>query len=179
MPGEHNHRLAFAAPELIRGGPATEQDLAPALKVLGIERDQVIAAQWADNGPGWLAVMLEDADVVLAITPDFSKAESEGHGVIGPVPIGLVGQHSSDADLAIEVRAFFTANGQATEDPVTGSLNAALAMWLLDDGTLDAPYVARQETALDRRGYAHIDQADGEIWVAGDAVTVMTGHTTI
>lgn len=175
---QENGRLAFAAPPLIKDGPVSDDELAPVLDVLGIERDQVIGAQWADNGPGWLAVMLKDAEAVLAIKPDFGKAESEGHGIIGAAPIGLVGTHS-DGDVAVEVRAFFSANGQPTEDPVTGSLNAALAQWLLGNGALQSPYRARQGTALGRQGYVHITQAEGEIWVGGDAVMVVSGTTSI
>ena len=68
-----------------------------------------------------------------------------------------------------------SSGGTAAEDPVTGSLNAALAQWLLADGTLTAPYVASQGTALGRAGRVHVDQADGEIWVGGDAVTCVDG----
>ena len=174
-------RLAFAAPPLMRSGPVDDADLERACRVLGIERSDVVGAQWADNGPGWLAVMVESADAVLALEPDFGAGEGYDIGVVGPYPLGIVGPTKIGAvgptgsDPAIEVRAFFRAGGTAAEDPVTGSLNAALAQWLLADGTLTAPYVAAQGTALGRAGRVYVDQADGETWVGGDAVTCIEG----
>ena len=98
--------------------------------------------------------------------------------MVGPSKVGVVGDHDGD-EVAVEVRAFFRAGAQSVEDPVTGSLNAALAQWLLADGTLTAPYVAAQGTALGRAGRVFIDQADGEIWVGGDAVTCIDGAIDI
>jgi len=164
-------RLAFAAPPLMRSGAVEEADLVAVCAVLGIERSEIVAAQWADNGPGWIAVMLADADAVLALRPDFGAVESYDIGVVGPHPIGVVGEAAGEP--AIEVRAFFRAGGQAAEDPVTGSLNAALAQWLLAEGRtgaaigLTAPYIAAQGTALGRAGRVYVDEADGEIWVGG------------
>ncbi len=184
-------RLAFAAPALLRSGPVDEADLLPACRVLGIERDQVVDAQWADNGPGWLAVRLGSAEAVLAIEPDFGAVESSDIGVVGPHPLGVVGPYEvgvvgahAEADdradaPAIEVRAFFQAGAVAAEDPVTGSLNAAIAQWLLGDGTLDAPYVAGQGSALGRDGRVHVSVADGDVWIGGDAVTCITGTVTL
>lgn len=173
-------RLAFAAPPLIRGGDVNEDDLAGACAVLGIERKEIIAAQWADNGPGWMALRLESAERVLALRPNFGAVESYDLGVVGPHPIGLVAPHNtgSAGDPAIEVRAFFRADGVATEDPVTGSLNAALAMWLLADNTLQAPYVAAQGTAMGRAGRVYISQ-DADVWVGGDTVTCVDGKVRI
>ena len=99
-------------------------------------------------------------------------------GVVGPQKIGVAGQPGT-GDTAIEVRAFFRAGGSAAEDPVTGSLNAALAQWLIADGILTAPYVASQGTALGRRGRVHVSEAGGEIWVGGDAVTCIDGRVEI
>ncbi len=192
-------RLAFAAPPLIRSGPVDESDLAAVCAVLQIERSEIIGHQWADNGPGWLAVQLADAEAVLALTPDYSAGDAffedvdvaaiNKVGVVGPHPLGVVGMTNpatapndtatANEDPLIEVRAFFRTAGTPTEDPVTGSLNAAVAEWLLADGTLTAPYVASQGTALGRAGRVFIDQADGEIWVGGHAVTCITGTTTI
>ena len=174
-------RLAFAAPELIRGGDVNDEDLARVRAVLQLDQSEIVAAQWADNGPGWIAVMLESAEAVLALEPDFSQAEGEGAGIVGRYPIGVVGPttNPSSGDSAIEVRAFFRANGRAVEDPVTGSLNAGLAQWLLGNGTLSAPYIASQGTALGRAGRVHVDEADGEIWVGGDAVTAIKGEVAL
>ena len=170
-------RLAFAAPPLTRGGPVDEADLDATCEILQIDRTEIVDAQWADNGPGWLAVRLADADAVLALNPNFDAAESYDIGVVGAAPLGVVGADANDAD--IEVRAFFRSGGQAAEDPVTGSLNAALAQWLLADGTLTSPYVASQGTALGRAGRVFIEESDDEIWVGGDAVTCIDGTVSI
>ena len=201
-------RLAFAAPPLIKGGPVDEELLAPVCAVLDIDRSEIVDAQWADNGPGWIAVMLESAEAVLALRPNFGAVDSYDIGVVGSYPLGVVGkigtvgmsggspddggERSSRSDHVdglgssggspdsnIEVRAFFRSSGQAAEDPVTGSLNAALAQWLLGNGTLSAPYVAAQGTALGRAGRVYVDEADGEIWVGGDAVSVVSGTVAL
>ncbi len=182
-------RLAFAAPPLIRSGAVAEEELDVVCAVLGVDRTDIIDTQWCDNGPGWLAVMFESAEAVLELEPDFSRGNGSGVGVIGTAPLGVVGPNKvgavgltespEDAENtnqpAIEVRAFFRTGATVAEDPVTGSLNAAVAQWLLGNGHLEAPYVARQGTALGRRGDVYIDQTDDEIWVGGHAVSVITG----
>ena len=183
----HAHgRLAFAAPGLLRGGRVDEEDIARVCNVLAVDRSAVVDAQWADNGPGWVAVLLESAEAVLALEPDWNAEESYDIGVVGPHPIGVVGPQKigvagahDDDQIAIEVRAFFRSGDQAVEDPVTGSLNAALAQWLLASGRLEAPYVAAQGTAIGRAGRVYVEEADGEIWVGGDAVTCVTGSVEI
>ena len=125
--------------------------------------------QWVDNGPGWLAVLLRDGDAVLAV-----KAGALEH------KIGVVGPHPAGGPAAIEVRAFFTVEGTTREDPVTGSLNASLAQWLLGSGRLTAPYVASQGTALGRGGEIHVTtDADGTIWIGGATVSVVSGTVEI
>jgi PhzF family phenazine biosynthesis protein len=127
-------RLAFAAPPLVRSGPVDEALVERIAAVLGIERTGIRAAEWVDNGPGWVAVLLADAGAVLALRP----------GPVGDLDIGVVGPHPDGSPEAIEVRAFFPKDGATVEDPVTGSLNASLAQWLLGTGQLTAPYVASQ-----------------------------------
>ena len=161
-------RLAFAAPPLLRGGPLDGDTLAEVVRALQIDRGDVVDSAWVDNGPGWCAVRLASADDVLAVRP---LATDLDIGVVGPSPQG--------ADTAIEVRAFFPVDGATREDPVTGSLNASLAQWLLGSGTLTAPYVAAQGTVLGRAGRVHVDDVDGAIWVGGDSVTCVGGHIDI
>jgi PhzF family phenazine biosynthesis protein len=157
--------LAFRAPPLVRSGPVDDETAAEVVRALAIERSKVVDLAWADNGPGWVAVLLESADAVLALTPSYSD-----------LAIGVVGPHPAGAPEALEVRAFFPKDGAVVEDPVTGSLNASLAEWLIDSGRLTAPYVARQGTALHRAGRAHLTQdTDGDIWVAGGTVTCVAG----
>lgn len=162
--------LAFAAPPLVRSGPVDEADVGRVARLLGIERGAIVDAQWADNGPGWVAVMLADAEAVLALKPGF----------VEEMDIGVVGRHPEGADAVWEVRAFFPKDGATVEDPVTGSLNASLAQWLLSSGYATAPYVAAQGTALGRRGRVHITEDEGgTIWVGGGTVTCVSGQVEL
>jgi PhzF family phenazine biosynthesis protein len=157
--------LAFAAPPLVRSGPVDEELARRVAAMLGIDRADIVDLQWADNGPGWIAVLLASADAVLAIQPR-----------PGDLDVGVAGPHQPGGPAAFEVRAFFPANGVTYEDPVTGSFNASLAEWLLSTGRAQAPYLARQGTALGRSGQVRITQdADGQVWVGGSVVTCVSG----
>lgn len=159
--------LAFAAPPLVRSGPADESVVTHLAELLRIERGSIVDAQWVDNGPGWVAVLLPSAEAVLALRP-------------GPVDlfVGAVGPYPAGSPEAFEVRAFCPVDGGAglMEDPVTGSLNASLALWLLGTDRARAPYLVSQGTALGRRGRVRVDRdADGTVWVGGRTVTCVTG----
>ncbi len=161
--------LGFAAPPLVRYEPADEPLVARLAGVLGVRREAIEAAQWVDNGPGWVAVLLGSAQEVLALRP-------------GPVDldIGVAGPHPPGAGESFEVRAFFPKDGSTVEDPVTGSLNAALAHWLIQTGRASAPYTVRQGTALGRAGRVHVTtDSGGQIWVAGGTVTCVTGQASL
>jgi PhzF family phenazine biosynthesis protein len=161
--------LAFAAPPVLRDGPVDGELLARIASVLRIDRSAIVDASWADNGPGWVAVLLDSADAVLAVKPGPTDLDL---GVAGPYPAG--------SPTAFEVRAFFPKDGVTVEDPVTGSLNASLAAWLLRTGRAAAPYVVSQGTALGRRGRVHISRdSDGTIWVAGGTVTCVFGQVEL
>jgi len=161
--------LAFAAPPLLRDGPVEEDLLGRIAAALRIDRGEIVDASWADNGPGWVAVMLASAEAVLAVRPGMVDLD-----------LGLVGAYPPGSPAAFEVRAFFPKDGVTTEDPVTGSLNASLAAWLLDRGYAQAPYVASQGTVLGRAGRVHISRdSGGTIWVAGAAVTCVTGEVDL
>jgi len=161
--------LAFAAPPLRRSGPVDEELVVRIASILGIDRAGIRDAQWVDNGPGWVAVMLASAEAVLAVEPAFSELD-----------LGVVGPHPAGSSEAFEVRAFFPKDGVAVEDPVTGSLNASLAQWLLGSGQATAPYIARQGTALGRSGRVHITtDAEGAIWVGGGTIACITGTVDI
>jgi PhzF family phenazine biosynthesis protein len=170
------HGLAFAAPPLIRTGPVDEALVANLASVLGIGRDEIVDAQWADNGPGWVAVLLKDADAVLALEPDFGRWSGAGS-----LDLGIVGPYPQGAECAWEVRAVFSDDaGTMREDPVTGSLNASLAQWLLASGRATAPYFASQGTRLGRRGRPRIEQdADGTVWVGGATITCIQGEVEL
>jgi PhzF family phenazine biosynthesis protein len=173
--------LAFAAPALIRSGPLDETDVALIARGLGVARDDVVAHAWCDNGPNWRGVMLRSAAQVLALKPDAAILAGLDVGVIGPRRRSdtAAGPGSDDA-TDFEVRAFFPGNAGMTEDPVTGSLNAALAQWLIGAGMAPARYVAAQGTALGRAGRVRIEREDdGTIWVGGASVTCVQGVVRI
>jgi PhzF family phenazine biosynthesis protein len=161
--------LAFAAPPLVRSGPVDEALVRRMADVLRVERSEIIDAQWVDNGPGWVAALFESAEAVLSLQPgdvDFDL------GVVGPYPEG--------SPEAFEVRAFVPADGMTVEDPVTGSLNASLAEWLLRTRRATAPYTASQGTALGRSGRVHITRDHtGTIWTGGGTVSCVVGHVEL
>ena len=176
---QDDDRLAFAAPPLIKSGPLDEADVARIAQGLGVARSDILHHAWCDNGPNWRGVMLRSAAQVLALKPDGAILAGLDVGVVGPRgKVGVVG--SSDADgIAFDVRAFFPGNNGLAEDPVTGSLNAALAQWLIGAGLAPARYVASQGTCLGRAGRVHVQQEGDTIWVGGHSVTCMAGEVLL
>mgnify|MGYP006199780857 CR=1 FL=1 len=193
-------RLAFAAPSLQRSTPDSAL-VAQVAAALGLRTEQIRAAQWLDNGPVWLGLLLDSMDTVLDLRPDHSalKGLARGIGVAGmdvaPAAPDLIvrsnrearafgGSSSSSAATlddtpSIEVR-FFADDIGVTEDPVTGSLNAAVAQWLMGAGLAPANYIASQGTAINRAGRVHLERdADGTIWVGGASVTCIAGEVTL
>ena len=187
----HGPQLAFAAPPLRRSAPAPAE-LARVAEALGLRAPQIRAAQLLDNGPVWLGLLLDDADTVLAIEPDHAALRALGRkvGVVGTYAGGvqLIGRSSAearafagpaDADAGpapdVEVRAFAAPIG-VPEDPVTGSLNASLAQWLMADGQVPSDYIAAQGQCLQRAGRVRLRRdAQGQLWVGGDTVTCVEG----
>jgi PhzF family phenazine biosynthesis protein len=164
-------RLAFAAPPLRRTGPVEPDLLARIATGLSIAPHSIVAAQWIDNGPGWVAVMLGTRDELLALSP--------GHPALDQINLGLIAPWTGSAAAAdFEVRAFITGSG-SREDPVTGSLNAGLAQWLIGAGLAPATYTASQGTALGRQGRVHVSQSGADIWVGGHVVTRIEGRITL
>ncbi|HYO43732.1 MAG TPA: PhzF family phenazine biosynthesis protein [Candidatus Limnocylindrales bacterium] len=159
------NELAFAAPPLLRSGPVDEAELVGIAATVGLPRTAIVDAQWGDNGPGWVMVLLESAAAVLAVRPG---AITHDLGILGLYPPG--------SPVALEVRALYPQNGYVVEDPVTGSLNASAAGWLLGSARLTAPYTASQGGAIGRAGRISITQdADGTVWTGGGSVTVIAG----
>jgi PhzF family phenazine biosynthesis protein len=165
--------LAFAAPPLIRSGPVDSAKLEEITAFLGIGRSQIVEAQWVDNGPGWVAVLLTSAEAVLRVEPARHYPTRIDIGVVGPCPGG--------SQAAFELRAFFTDHqGAVREDPVTGSLNASVAQWLLGTGRARSPYTASQGTRVGRAGRIAIDQdVTGTVWIGGNATTLFSGICTL
>ena len=162
-------RLAFAAPPLQRSGPLEAEELRILIKGLGLKASDVRDHQWCDNGPGWQALLLESSDVLhsVQVQPDILRNRD----------VGLVAPSDSDADF--ELRAFFPGNNGLTEDPVTGSLNAAVAQWLIGTDQAPTSYRALQGTALERNGVVHVEAIGEDIWVGGHSVGVIEGTVAL
>jgi PhzF family phenazine biosynthesis protein len=158
--------LSFRAPKLLRDGPLDTAVLDRITKGLRIGRERIVDHRWVDNGPGWAAVRLASADEVLALEPD--------HQQLRDLVVGVVGLYPDGAELRYEVRAFAGRVG-VREDPVTGSLNAGIAQWLIGNGTAPGTYRVGQGTRVGRRGVITIDERDGEVWVGGDSTTCIRG----
>ncbi|HEY6135992.1 MAG TPA: PhzF family phenazine biosynthesis protein [Rubrivivax sp.] len=163
-------RLAFAAPPLRRTGPLDGGTLQQIVRGLGIAPTDVLHHQWVDNGPGWCAVLLRSAAQVLALRPDWAG--------LGDLKLGVVGAHEAGHDARFEVRAFIPSM-QVNEDPVTGSLNAGLAQWLIGAGIAPPSYVAAQGTAMGRAGRVHVQQQGDAIWIGGDVAACIEGTVDI
>lgn len=188
-------RWAFAAPALQRQTPAPAL-LAEVLAALGLHADEVLAAQDLNNGPHWLGLLIDSVDSLLALQPDHAalqrlntkvgvaaKREGNANNLIRRAnrearafgPSTRIAHDPTD----LEVRAFAAPVG-ITEDPVTGSLNASLAQWLMAEGHMPHRYSARQGTALGRAGQVFLAQDDsGQVWVGGDVVDCIQGSVTL
>jgi PhzF family phenazine biosynthesis protein len=160
--------LSFMAPPLIRSGSVDESTLTEIAAFLRISPAHIVEAQWADNGPGWVVVLLASADDVLALEPARTYPRHIDVGVVGPHPAG--------GPISFELRAFFSDHqGVVREDPVTGSLNASSAQWLLSSGRASAPYIAAQGARVGRSGRIHIHQDNRGVWVGGSTATLFSG----
>ncbi|MDO9507555.1 PhzF family phenazine biosynthesis protein [Hydrogenophaga sp.] len=174
------NRLAFAAPPLIKSGPLPEEDVERIARGLGVLRSDIAEHAWCDNGPNWRGVLLRSAEQVLALRPDGAELAGLDIGVVGPRgKVGVAGARS-EAGTQFEVRAFFPGNNGLCEDPVTGSLNAALAQWLIGAGLAPEHYVAAQGTALAREGRVHVERdPSGTIWIGGASITCIEGKVML
>lgn len=162
-------RLAFAAPPRRRTGPLEPELLQRIVSGLHLSADDVLHHQWVDNGPGWCAVMLRSAAQVRAVVPDWPRLEG--------LKLGLVGAHEPGQAAAFELRALIGDGNY--EDPVTGSLNASVAQWLIGAGLAPEAYVAGQGHALQRDGRVHVQREGEAIWVGGDVVPLVTGEVDL
>ena len=163
-------RLAFAAPALRRTGTVEPALRAQAVAALGLTDAEVLRLEWVDNGPGWTAALLTDAARVLSLQPDFGRMQGLKLGVVGPYPAG--------SECQFEVRAFVPGLG-VPEDPVTGSLTAGLAQWLIGAGLAPPRYVAAQGAALGRAGRVFVEQDGADIWIGGAVCPVVSGWVSL
>jgi PhzF family phenazine biosynthesis protein len=172
VPLRRGERLSFAAPPLIRSGPVDNGFVEEIAAVLGIRSSAIVGAEWVDNGPGWVGILLEDSESVLALEPDIGLYRGSEQ-----LDIGVVAPHPDGSDVDFEVRAFFADDkGQLVEDPVTGSLNASLAQWLIGSGRAPDSYVAAQGTSIGRAGRIHITRDGSGVWVGGSTTTHVSGE---
>jgi PhzF family phenazine biosynthesis protein len=162
--------LAFAAPPLRRTGPVEPEVLAQICATLDLPEGAILDHQWIDNGPGWCAVLLDSPERALSVRPD--------PALFGDLKLGVAALHPPGGPAALEVRAFFSA-GVLTEDPVTGSLNAGLAQWLIGAGRLPTRYVAAQGAALQRAGRITVTAETDGVWIGGRAVIVLEGTAAL
>lgn len=170
---DDGHTLAFAAPPLSRSGPVDEDTVAAVRAGLRLEPAEVLGAHWVVNGPNWMVLELPSPDRVLDLEPDMAA--------LGGQPVGVVARYDGgkpgESEVAYEVRAFVPGLG-VPEDPVTGSLNAGIAVWLRDAGQAES-YVAAQGTALGRTGRVHVTYTDTGIWVGGVTTTIVAGTVAL
>ena len=162
-------QLAFTAPALLRSGPVDGALLERVRLGMGLDERSIVDARWVDNGAGWMALRLKDRASVLALKPDYAQLQSLAIGAFAPWDPALDG-----TDAQFEVRAFIAGDGMP-EDPVTGSLNAGIAQWLLSEGLAPDRYVVSQGTAMGRQGRVHVQRLGDDIWIGGDAVTCIEG----
>ncbi len=171
--GGSSPRLAFAAPPLRRSGPLDAGLVVNITQALALPASAVLQHQWVDNGPGWCALLLDSAQRVLDVRPDYAA--------LADLKLGLVGAHPAGSETQFELRALI-ADG-AYEDPVTGSLNASVAQWLIGAGIAPASYVASQGAALQRAGRVFIEReregAGDTVWVGGDVAVCIDGQVDL
>jgi len=154
----------------LRSGPLDEETLTQIAAGLGVNRQDIVNHQWIDNGPGWCAVMLGSVQQVLELNPDFA--------ILGDLKLGVIAPQPQGSDTDYEVRAFVGSLG-VPEDPVTGSLNAGLGVWLIAAGLSKSNYVVSQGTVLQRKGRVYIDKVGEDIWVGGDVAICIDGVVSI
>ena len=159
--------LSFAAPPPLRTGPLDEPLVVRVAEALSVPREEVVDHQWVDNGPGWLAVRLTSAQQVLDVTPDVAR--------LGDLKLGVVGTYPEGSEHFLEVRALCGEVGGVVEDPVTGSLNASVAQWLIANGAAPTSYTASQGLRVGRRGVVRVSSEEGQVWVGGATVTCIEG----
>ena len=169
---QHDGRLAFAAPAMEQSAPNPALT-ALVVGALGLKPQQIRAERLLHNGPRWLALLVDSKEAVLSITPDHARLKDLGQDV-GIVHMAQQAHASGEPDAW--VRAFSPSLG-TSEDPVTGSLNASLAQWLIGEGLAPRTYLVAQGECRGRAGRVTIEQDDtGQVWVGGRCLTAIEGR---
>ena len=166
-----SRHLAFVAPPTTIT-PLPDDDLDKIIATLDIDKGQVINSALLNNGPQWMVIELQTAEEVLAVVPSNVNWNEETF-------IGLIGAHSKEHDCDYEVR-MLALSDRVIEDPITGSLNAAIAHWMLDQGRLTTATTVAQGTCIDRYGRVSVQPADkGKIMIGGDTHIVIEGTVNL
>ncbi|MCF2870304.1 PhzF family phenazine biosynthesis protein [Octadecabacter sp. G9-8] len=148
-----------------------QADVTAIAQALNLDPNRITHHAVLNNGPVWHAIEMADADDLLtldagAITP------------IKGIAVGLIAPHSS-GDVDYEVR-MFSMWGDLKEDPITGSLNAALAHWMQAQGRVTQPHIVAQGTCISRHGRVHVIPNDaGEIRIGGHTNILIEGRVTL
>lgn len=159
---------SFVSPPLVRTGEFDQPRLDAVREILQVADEQILATQWVDNGPGWSAVLLDSAQTVLSLKPNASNHLEKWK-------IGVAGALEPGSGEAFEVRAFNINDGVVREDPVTGSLNAGIAQWLVETSRAELPFGNRQGTVLGHRGRVEFVGDDAQIWTGGTVSSIIEG----
>jgi PhzF family phenazine biosynthesis protein len=166
VPLRRGDRLAFAAPPTTVERADAEL-LHRVYAALGLDPARVRDAAWLSNGFPQLTLLLDSAATVLALKPEHVALKELGK-------VGVVAPHPAGGELDFEVRFFAAAIG-INEDPVTGSLNANIAQWLIGTDRAPARYVAAQGTAMGRAGRIHVQRDAEGTWIGGDVAACIAG----
>ncbi|MFC5522915.1 PhzF family phenazine biosynthesis protein [Polaromonas jejuensis] len=171
---------------LLLDSPETVLQLAPNhAELVKLDAKVGVAAVYeAQETPALIARANREARTFMAPTPAATRAALPPEGAIPPrggpsteLAPALATTASAAPDL--EVRGFAAPIG-VNEDPVTGSLNASLAQWLMAEGHMPERYTASQGVCLGRAGQVYLERdASGQVWVGGESVTCITGQVTL
>jgi len=151
-----------------------QADMQSIVDALGLDHKTIAHTARLDNGPVWQVFALNSAADVLAVDAQAVRSP-------GPQSIGLIGPHSADAECDFEVRMLSFYNG-TTEDPITGSLNSALAHWMISRGELHHNIVVSQGTCINRLGRVYISpdpSIDGRVLIGGMTHILIEGSVTL
>jgi PhzF family phenazine biosynthesis protein len=167
-----SEQYAFVAPPTkIERLP--DENLWAIRQALDIPAESILHAAMLDNGPVWQVLQLHSAEDVLSL--DSSKVRWPEFN-----SIGLIGAHKAGGDCDYEVRMLAPSSGMS-EDPITGSLNAALAHWLSSEGRLKQAITIAQGTTINRHGRVSIrpDENSDKILIGGDTHILIDGFVTL
>lgn len=154
--------------------PLPEAETERLCAALGLDRAGVVRAARLDNGPVWQVLELASAEAVLAV--DAARVRWPEH-----VGVSVLGPHPPGSACGYEVRNLSPSSGMS-EDPITGSLNAAIARWMLKEGRLAPEVVVAQGSAIGREGRVLVrrDPRDpARVLVGGHAQVLVDGTLTL